>query len=184
MDPTTDTIASLSPPLALGERISLRVVDAGAQREVIGFVTALSDATCSVVDRRGTVHDLPRTSIDAARRVAVSLGRNPASTPLRLLDALASHAGAVGDPWVARISDLLAGRTPPVDVPAWGEEAEFDGVRARFEGEWVTLTDGAPHIWVGAAWWATRMGARSIQVRTTDPGIAAELTASGFTHRT
>lgn len=184
MDPTTDTIAALTPPLAVGERISLRVQDAAGRREVIGFVTALSDAACSVVDRRGTTHDLPRHTIDAARRVAVSLGRNPVATPRDLLDALAARAAADGTPWVARISTLLDGRTPPATVPSWGTHAELHGVRARFEGEWVTLPDGDEAIWVAAAWWATRMGARSIQVRTTNPQTEAELKASGFVQRT
>lgn len=181
MDPTTDTISTLTPPLAVGERVSLRVAEPSGRREVIGFVTALSDTACSVVDRRGATHHLPRTMVDAIRRVPVALGRNPASTPLDLLDALAARAGAEGTAWVARISDLLAGRTPPATVPPWGTEAEFDGVRARFEGEWVTLADGTLQTWVDAAWWATRMGARSIQVRTSDLAIAAALEASGFT---
>ena len=34
--------------------------------------------------------------------------------------------------------------------------------------------------WVDAAWWATRMGARSVQVRTSDPEVADALTEAGF----
>ena len=39
------------------------------------------------------------------------------------------------------------------------------GPRARFEGEWVTLPSAPEDVVVAAAWWATRMGARSVQVR-------------------
>ena len=46
-----------------------------------------------------------------------------------------------------------------------GALAEVDGVRARFEGEWVTLPTASDSTVVAAAWWATRMGARSVQVR-------------------
>lgn len=176
-----DLIAALTPPLRVGERVSLRVVDDGGRREVMGFVTALDATSVGVVDRRGSEHTLPRTQVDAARRVAVALGRNPATTPRDLLDALAQRASASGQAWVVRISDLLAGRTPPVSVPPWGPDAEFDGVPARHEGEWVTLPGGTPATWVDAAWWATRMGARSVQVRTDDPPTAAALEASGFT---
>lgn len=180
MPTTPDPITALTPALAVGERLSVRVEDPAA-REVIGFVTTLTDATLGIVDRRGAEHVLPREHVRAARRVAVSLGRRPESTPRDLLDALATRAGASGTPWVARLSALLADRTPPARVPAWGEVADVGGVPARFEGEWVTLAGGDEDAWVAAGWWATRMGARSIQVRTDDPGIAAALDALGFT---
>ncbi|MDN5570015.1 MAG: hypothetical protein L0G22_01950 [Propionibacteriaceae bacterium] len=177
---TPDPLAALTPPVRLGERVSLRVVDAGGRREVMGFLTRLDANAIGVVDRRGTQHALPRESLDAARRVGVALGRNPTATPRDLLDDLAARAGASGTPWVARISALLADRTPPAAVPPWGVAAEFDGVRARCEGEWVTLEGGSEPVWVAAAWWATRMGARSIQVRASEPTIGAALAASGF----
>lgn len=179
MQTPPDPITALTPPLAVGERLSVRVEDPAA-REVIGFVTALDDRTLGVVDRRGVEHALPRAHVRGARRLAVSLGRRPEATPRDLLDALATRAGASGTPWVARLSDLLAGRTPPARVPAWGESAEVGGVRARFEGEWVTLAGGDEDAWVAAGWWATRMGARSIQVRTDGPGLGPALDAAGF----
>jgi len=160
-----DVVASLSPPLAEGERVSILFgTDTGFQ-EVLGFVTALSDTTLTVVDRRGTEHPLDRARITAVRRVGVALGRRPDATPSDLLDGLAERAGVTGPCWVGRISALLAGRTPPATVPAWGEWAEIEGIRARFEGEWVTLPSAPDDVVVDAAWWATRMGARSIQVR-------------------
>ncbi|MDO5535738.1 MAG: hypothetical protein Q4F65_13945 [Propionibacteriaceae bacterium] len=141
-------------------------VDAGdGAREVIGFVTGVGSDTVGVVDRRGHEHVVGLADILAGRRVGVALGRRPEATPRDLLDALAARAGLTGDCWVGRISALLEGRTPPAEVPAWGEWAELDGVRARFEGEWVSLPAAPDDVVVAAAWWATRMGARSVQVR-------------------
>lgn len=177
----TDVVASLRPALRVGERVSLRALDSGTAREVIGFVTTLSDARIGVVDRRGTEHALDRTDVDAIRRVPVALGRRPEATPRDLLDALADRARVPGTAWVARISSLLEGRTPPAAVPPWGEWAEIDGVRVRFEGEWVTLPGASVDTIVAAAWWATRMGARSVQVRTEDAGGGDALAEAGFT---
>lgn len=180
MNPVPDVVTALAPPLRPGERVSLRHDDGSDRTEVIGFVTSLSDDRIGIVDRHGREHDLTRADLDAIRRVAVALGRRPEATPRDLLDALAARAGATGVCWVARISTLLEGRTPPAVVPAWGEWADLGGVRARFEGEWVTLT-GAPTSEEirAAAWWATRMGARSVQVRLPD-GDQASLADLGF----
>lgn len=165
MSSPADVVATLCPPVAAGERLSLRVRDDRGFREVLGFVTSVSDEALGVVDRRGVEHLVPRGEIDAARRVAVALGRRPEATPRDLLDDLAQRAGVPGECWVGRISSLLEHRTPPAAVPAWGEWAEFGDVRARFEGEWVTLPSAPEETVVAAAWWATRMGARSVQVR-------------------
>ncbi len=169
--------------LAVGMRVSLRAGGASGRREVIGFLTRLSSDALVLVDRHGTEHPLARAQIEAIRPVAVALGRRPEATPRDLLEALTDRAGASGSCWVARISTLLAGRTPPASVPAWGTWAEFDGVRARSEGEWVTLPLAPLPVLVDAAWWATRMGARSIQVRadSVDEASANALSASGFT---
>ena len=176
-----DVVATLQPPLGVGERVSLRVVEPDAAREVIGFVTALSDDRLGVVDRRGTGHDLARSGVAAIRRVGVALGRRPEATPRALLDALAERAGVSGVVWVARVSSLLEGRTPPAAVPPWGERADIDGVAARHEGEWVTLPSASLDTIVAAAWWATRMGARSVQVRAAAEADAGHLAAAGFT---
>ena len=165
MPAPNDVVGSLDPPLSQGERVSLRVLSDEGAREVIGFATDLSATGVRVVDRRGVEHTLERAQVDAIRRVSVALGRRPEATPRDLLDALAERAGASGPAWVGRISSLLEGRTPPATVPAWGEWAEVDGVRARLEGEWVTLPTASDSTVVAAAWWATRMGARSVQVR-------------------
>ena len=180
MPSPNDVVDAMEPALSVGERVSLRVPAGGAAREVIGFVTALSVDRLGVVDRRGVEHDLARSDVDAIRRVDVALGRRPEATPRDLLDALAERAGVEGACWVGRISTLLAGRTPPASVPPWGEWADVDGVRARFEGEWVTLPTASEAAVVAAAWWATRMGARSVQVRTDDPACAAALGRLGF----
>jgi len=180
VDTPADALARLDPPLRPGERVSVRVGEGPDRREVLGYVTAVSAERVHLVDRRGRDHDLARADVSAARRVGVSLGRNPAAAPRALLDGLAARAGAVGTPWVARISDLLADRTPPAAVPPWGDEARFGGTTARAEGEWGTLGGGSADVWVDAAWWATRMGARSVQVRTDDPELEPTLRALGF----
>lgn len=171
-----DALDRFTPALAVGQRVSLRVRD----RELIGFVTRLDADAVGVLDRRGSEHVVGRGDVVAARRVGVALGRDPLATPRSLLDALAARAGVAGDSWVCRISDLLAGRTPPASVAPWGEWASFDGVRARFEGEWVTLGAAPVDVVVAAAWWATRMGARSVQVRCDDASVCGPLVAVGF----
>lgn len=160
-----DVIDSLEEPLLAGERISLLEASDTGFREVLGFVTALSDDAVHVVDRRGVEHRIDRGRVEALRRVPVARGRRPESTPRDLLDDLAARAGVAGDCWVGRISTLLEGRTPPPVVPAWAAWATFGPVRARYEGEWVTLPTASIEVVVAAAWWATRMGARSVQVR-------------------
>lgn len=176
----SDAVERLLPGLRVGERVSLLAATDAGPVEALGFVTALDEQALEVLDRRGTTHRLPRAGVRAAKRLGVALGRNPLTTPRRLLDDLATRAGASGAVYVARISELLAGAEPPREVPAWGETAEFGGVRARFEGEWVTLADATPDAARAAAWWATRMGARSVQVRTADASSAAALVAAGF----
>lgn len=173
MQQPTDAVATLSPALAVGERVSLRVETPQGRTEVIGFVTALSHTRLGVVDRRGVEHDLDRAGVDALRRVPLARGRRPDAAPRDLLDDLADRAGATGTPWVARIVDLLADRTPPASVPPWGERGAFGDVRARFEGEWVTLPTAPLETVLDAAWWATRMGARSVQLRGEPPAGAS-----------
>lgn len=162
---------------AVGERVSVRLDD----RELIGFVTRVDAAELGLVDRRGVEHEVGLPRVVAWRPVGVSLGRDPLAFPRPLLDGLAARAGASGTPWVCRISTLLAGRTPPASVPPRGEWADFDGVRARFEGEWVTLAGASVGVaeCVAAAWWATRMGARSIQVRG-EGSVPDALADAGF----
>ena len=70
----------------------------------------------------------------------------------------------------------LSARLP--DFP-WDTIAD---AKARAEGEWVTVAGGTLASWRAAAWWATRMGARSVQVRVPGASIGDEaLTESGFT---
>ncbi len=177
-----DAVASLRPALAVGERVSLRVRD----REVLGFVTELGPDAVTVLDRRGAATRIDRREVAAIRRVGVALGRDPLAAPRTLLDALAARAGVSGTPWVCRISTLVGGRTPPATVPAWGETAEFGDLVARCEGEWVTLGGDVAAVAdavVDAAWWATRAGARSVQVRCDRAADATPLVARGFVRR-
>ncbi len=181
-DDPSGTAFGITPPPRPGERVGVLFVDAdGARTEVLGYLTAVSPAGLSVIDRHGVERTLTPEAVEVVRRVPVARGRRPDAAPRALLDALAERAGASGAAWVTRISDLLAGRTPPASVPPWGATAAFGATSARHEGEWVTLPGGTPQDWVAAAWWATRMGARSVQVRTTDADVAAALAQAGFT---
>ncbi|HRL48485.1 MAG TPA: hypothetical protein PLK46_01385 [Propioniciclava sp.] len=179
----TSTVSALTPPLQPGERVSALVT--GPHRpptEVLGFVTDLTPETLTLIDRRGALHTASHAEVAALRRVPLARGRRPQSTPRDLLDALAERAQAPGTPWVARITDLLAGLTPPATVPPWGPTASFADADARAEGEWVTVAGGTLASWRAAAWWATRMGARSVQVRVPGACIGDEaLTEAGFT---
>lgn len=153
----------LTPSIRVGERVSLRLTDPA--RDLVGFVLAVDPLTLE--DRHGRVHVVASGTVAAARRVGVSLGRDPRSAPRDLLDALARRAGLdpAAEPELHRISDLLAGRPAPAEVfPERGEWS--DGVRrARVEGEWLTTNTTDPGLLIELAWWATRQNARSIQVR-------------------
>ena len=180
MQPDAREHLELTPPLRVGERVGVLFTDTdGVRTEMLGYVTHLDADALALIDRHGRERRLGWGDVAALRRVPVSRGRRPESAPRVLLDALADRAGATGTPWLARISDLLADRTPPAAVPAWGATAGFGATNARHEGEWVTVAGGTVDDWVAAAWWATRMGARSIQVRL--PAGDTSPAASGFT---
>ncbi|MFV0451402.1 MAG: hypothetical protein ACK5LS_04005 [Propioniciclava sp.] len=181
MHDPADALQRVTPPLRTGERVSLQTRAAGAAHDALGYITALTEQTVRLVDRRGTEHIIDRATVVGVRRIPVARGRNPLTTPPGLLDDLAARAGAIGEPWVVRLSALLAGLPAPTAVPAWGPSATIAGVDVRVEGEWVTLADGSATVWVAAGWWATRQGARSMQVRTTDPRTRERLAAAGFT---
>ena len=156
-----DALSRLRPPLEVGERVTLRVGD--PTTDLIGFVVVLKPLT--IEDRFGRLHELAGRQVLAARRVGVSLGRDPDSAPAELLDELAARAGLEGAARVLRISDLLARSAPPEQVFD-GRGSWTDGVhRARVEGEWLTTDVTDPELLVALAWWATRQNARSIQVR-------------------
>lgn len=147
---------------------------------MLGFVTAMTPTRIEVVDRHGVRRDLARDDVDAVRRVPVARGRRPTATPRAELDALAAASGAGGHPWVARISDVVAGTPPPAKVPAWGSSARFGGVAAVHAGEWVTLPQAPLGEVVAACWWATRMGARSVQVLGPTPEPPEAFARVGF----
>lgn len=156
-----DAIRRLNPPLRTGERVTLRVVD--PVRDLIGFVTCLAPLT--IEDRHGRLHQIADGTVQAARRVAPALGRDPASAPRELLDERADRAGIAGEPALHRISDLLAGLEAPAQVFAVrGTWVEGDR-RARVEGEWLTTNVTDPDLLAALCWWATRQNARSVQVR-------------------
>ena len=156
-----DALDRLRPPLRPGERVSLRLTEPAT--DLIGFVLSVDPLTLE--DRHGRSHEVAPGTVLAARRVAVSLGRDPGSAPNALLDELAARAGVSGEPELHRISEVLAGRPAPAAVfPGRGEWS--DGTRrARVEGEWLTTDVTDPSLLVDLAWWATRQNARSIQVR-------------------
>jgi hypothetical protein len=90
--------------------------------------------------------------------------------PTDLLDAMAERTGVSGRRFVIRLADLLDGLEPPPLV-ATPEIATADG-------EWVTADADEPLEEV--AWWASRSGVRSMQVRTDDPDTIETLLARGF----
>ena len=156
-----DALARLSPPLALGERVSLRLVDPA--RDLIGFVTALDPLTLE--DRHARLHVVSPGTAIAIRRVGPALGRDPRLAPRALLDELAGRAGVTGEAELHRISELLAGRPAPAEVfPERGTWSSGQ-LRARVEGEWLTTNVRDPALLVSLAWWASRQNARSVQVR-------------------
>lgn len=169
---------ALVPPLRPGERVSLLVADDSGRSELLGFVVELDADAVTVVDRHGVEHRVTLASVQAGRRVPIARGRNPQATPRAELDALAARAGVAGEPLVARISDVLAGRPPVAQVPAPGASGMFGGASALAEGEWLTLGDADPDAVVAACWWATRTGQRSVQVRSTR--ARPDLDALGF----
>lgn len=175
-----DAVDRLLPHLAVGERVTLVVGQGGDARDVIGFVTELDADAMAVVDARGREHRFARAAVQLGKRVGVSLGRNPLRASRASLDADAAAIGAAGEPYVARISDLLAGLPFPVAVPPRAETALFGDATARVSGEWLTLSDADPEQVRAAAWWATRMGARSVQVRLTRRERVEALLAVGF----
>lgn len=179
MTPPMDPLDRLSPPPDVGSRVSVAVAGT-PMTEAIGFVTALSATSVAILDQHGVTHTVERSTLVGARLVPLARGRNPLHAPLDLLDALAHRVDASGQPHVIRISELLAGTSMPDALPGWGPVATIGGHAARVEGEWVTLGGGSPQVWVTAAWWATRMGARSVQVRTDDPATTRALRTAGF----
>ncbi len=156
-----DALDRLRPPLRPGERVSLRLTEPAT--DLIGFVLSVDPLTLE--DRHGRSHVVTPGTVLAARRVTVSLGRDPRSAPTALLDDLAARAGVAGEPELHRISDLLAGCSPPAEVFAGRGEWSDGGLRARVEGEWLTTNVTDHELLVALAWWATRQNARSIQVR-------------------
>jgi len=156
-----DALTRLRPPLALGERVSLRLVEPA--RDLIGFVTALDPLTLE--DRHARLHVVDGAVL-AIRRVGPALGRDPRLAPRALLDELAEHAGVTaGEPELHRISDLLAGRPAPAEVFAERGSWSSGEFRARVDGEWLTTNVSEPDVLVSLAWWASRQNARSVQVR-------------------
>lgn len=158
-----DALARLRPSVAVGERVTLRLAEPAT--DLIGFVVSLDPLT--VEDRHGHLHKLDGRPIVAARRVGVALGRAPETAPRDLLDELAGRAGlpVSTHPRLLRISDLLAGRTPPAQVfDSRGTWTDGE-LRARVEGEWLSTDVTDPDLLVALAWWATRQNARSIQLR-------------------
>ncbi len=148
-------------------------VPEGGTRDVVGYVLSADQLTMTVLDRHGTQHTIVRADIVAGHRVPVSRGRDPLRMPTDLLDAMAERTGIGGRRFVIRLFDLLDGLEPPatVAVPAI----------ALVDGEWVT-TDATESL-VAVAWWATRSGARSMQVRTDDPATIERLLTRGFHER-
>ncbi len=170
-DPTSQTPA-------VGRRVSLRrELGGGGQTDLVGFVLDADRERLVVRDRRGVVHTIGWTDVLVLRPVGVARGRDPLRTPRDELDRLAAAAGVSGRVFVARLSDLLDPREPAAP-PAWAAPPPSP---AHVEGEWVTAGP-CPDL-PGLAWWASHHDARSLQVRTSDPGEIARLVEFGLRER-
>lgn len=159
--------------LVAGDRVNLRRRRPDGLRDLLGFVVAVDPESVTVEDRTGIITRVPRQEVVVGRRVPIARGRDPLRTPLSELDALAAAAGLRGSCWVARLSDLLAfpgPGTPPAEPTA-----------VLLSGEWVV--SGRRPDWLEVAWWATRRGARSYQLRVDDPASELLVRESGFTRR-
>ena len=155
-----------------GERVSLRrVLPDGGQGDLVGFVLATTPDELDLIDRRGVAHHVPWHHVVALRRIDVPRGRDPLRAPRDLLDDLAARTGVAGRVFVIRLVDLLRDRRPPGDPLSAG----------RCEGEWITVAADADIV--AAGWWGARQDARSMQVRTDDPLVIAQLLALGFAER-
>ena len=162
--------------VAPGTRLSLRRVRPdGSDGDLIGWVLDANPDRLRLRDRHGAVHEVAWSAVRAWRAVGVARGRDPLRTPRAHLDALADAAGVSGRVFVARLSDVLDGRRPPLLDDA-GRPAPCSIVR---DGEWATAGTCADYI--ALAWQAARADARSLQVRTDDPSAIQALLALGFT---
>ncbi len=157
-------------PTQVGVRVTVRFTVPGGTRDVVGHIVSVDELTMTVLDRRGVEHTVVRGDIVAGHRVPVSRGRDPLRMPTDLLDAMAARTGLRGRRFVIRLFDLLDGLEPPTEVVV----PEI----ATADGEWVTAAASEPLEAV--AWWATRSGVRSMQVRTDDPAAIERLLARGF----
>jgi len=146
------------------------LVPEGGTRDVVGYVLGSDATTMRVLDRRGAEHTIVLSDIVAGHPVPVSRGRDPLRMPADLLDAMAERTGVSGRRFVIRLADLLDGLEPPPLV-ATPEIATADG-------EWVTADADEPLEEV--AWWASRSGVRSMQVRTDDLATIEALLSRGF----
>lgn len=182
--PRTPVVTAQRTPLdALlrGHRAALLLrTSGGAQTELLGYVTRVDNDFVEVEDVHGLRHLVPANEVAAARKLGVSLGRDPMrANPAeldRLAGAQASHARLV-----VRIARLLDGREPPSQLPfePSGRTARLGALSVYVDGEWATVTgpSAEPAQLISLAWWATRRGARSLQVRCADAG---GLTTLGF----
>ena len=161
-----------------GRRVSLRRVrEDGGIGDIVGFVRDASEDGLTIRDRHGQVHTLAWDQVLAWRQVGVARGRDPLRTPVGELHTLAAAAGVAGRIFVARLSDLLDG----ADAPADSDLGTPPPQPAVIAGEWVTT--GSTEDLLATAWWATHHDARSMQVRTDEPGGVARLLGTGFTER-
>ena len=147
----------------------LRRTAAGAQTELLGYVTRADSDFVEVEDVRGLRHLVPANEVAAARTLGVSLGRDPMRADPAELDRLAGGQG-IHARLVVRIASLLDGREPPRQLPfePTGSTARLGALTVGVDGEWATITGASadPAELVQLAWWATRRGARSLQVRS------------------
>ncbi len=189
--------------VALSEVVAWRAVGVSLGRDPLAFPRALLDGLAARADVSGTAWVCRISALLEGRTPPTAvpewgeLARFPAVAP----DQPQTHA-APDRPQTPTAPDQPPTPTAP-DQPQTPTHAAPDQtptptdaenepepparpeggttIPARFEGEWVTLGCAPVEVCVAAAWWATRMGARSIQVRCDDPTLTAALAAAGFT---
>lgn len=148
-------------------RASIRTQTADGVTELVGWVVSVDEDGLRVRTRREEL-TLRWNQVLSCRKIGVPRGTNPAREPLANLAKLAASAGVDGAKFVARLSQLLDGRTP----------VRGDSSPALVQGQWAVVADGS-ELWP-AAWTAARADARNILAVSNDPERIAELLSAGF----
>lgn len=148
-------------------RVSIRAHTSDGIIEVVGWVLTVDTDGLRVRTRREDL-SLRWNEVHSCRKIGVPRGTDPRRANPAQLDKLASLAGLKGQKFVARLSQLLDGRSP----------VRGDCHPAVINGQWAIIGDES-ELWA-AAWASARADARSVLAVTNDPDRITELLAAGF----